>query len=321
MGTVWGEWETRSAVSSSNTQTNGRRGHNITRSEHQRREADFAFENAKVKNQSAAVDLYTSNQNWSSGLKIGDGLSGITEIKEQTKSPKSATTHIVATSMGDRVVNVALNSMMRTVAVRFKATNLKPKTQHRAFFDGVEVGAWVSPDKVSSNYPDGKLRFVGTPGSSNDGFGKDLVSDEDGILQGIFLIPNGRAPVNKSLFVTLDSVNYQTSGPTRSFPTGAREFMLHADESSATSTFSSSTVINDNNEFIVSTRPNEDVTGQGAFDPTVQTFMIDPMEAPEGVFVTSMDVFFEEKDPNLGIEGYLVSTDGESPTNTIIPHS
>ena len=56
------------------------------------------------------------------------------------------------------------------------------------------------------------------------------------------------------------------------------------------------------------------------FDPVAQTFLIDSFN-PEGLFVTELDVFFKTKDAVEGVEAYLTTTDGQVPTEQIIPFS
>ena len=47
-----------------------------------------------------------------------------------------------------------------------------------------------------SNFPDGVKRYAeGAVGSTQIGFGLPIVSDDVGDVNGVFLIPNGRAPV------------------------------------------------------------------------------------------------------------------------------
>lgn len=60
-------------------------------------------------------------------------------------------------------------------------------------------------------------------------------------------------------------------------------------------------------------QPNRD-------DPVAQTFRINAQNA-EGVFVTELQVYFKTKDKTQPVLAYLTTTDGEVPTNTIIPHS
>ena len=170
----------------------------------------------------------------------------------------------VRTSHGDRVTNVALAETMRTIAVRFRATDLKPKTRYFLFFDEVDISAWVSTDTIQGGYDDGLDRYAGVPNEFRGGFGQNIISDDTGTVQGVFLIPNGRPPVAGTEYSTLGAVQYQTSGATRSFNTGTRQVRITSDaqnrddidllEGFADTTFVSSGVVQDMQETIVSTR-------------------------------------------------------------------
>lgn len=313
---------------------------------------------------------------------------------------------VVNTSYGDRVVDVALAATMRIIAVRVYATRLKPNARFYAFFDGVDVSAWVSPDKMITR--EGTSRYRGAAGSHPAGFGKPLLSDDTGTFSGLFLIPNGRPPVEGYVFRgRLEDVQYQTSGTTKSFTTGTKTFRLNTDnrdrsdttivESLAETNFVSSGVIQDKQETIVSTRMPEFGAGTDKLlgseertltsggtsfssdsitefeeidpvtinnitnitnqitqniqnitnitnnitninrvvrprprrrprprprrrDPVAQSFLVDA-NYPDGVFVTDLDVYFSDKDPIHSVEAYLVTTDGQFPTENILPHS
>ena len=162
-------------------------------------------------------------------------------------------------------------------------------------------------------------------------------------------------------FGNLNEVEYQVSGRTRSFKTGERSFRLTSSkvnttdvskiEGFAESTFMSGSVINDKTEYIVSTRAHDfttqtrineqqnnsdmmldslDVTDRPPSqsvsvrprprDPIAQTFKVDNNN-PDGVFVSELDLFFKKKDAVQGVEVYIVSTDGETPSNKVLPHS
>ena len=145
----------------------------------------------------------------------------------------------------------------------------------------------------------------------------------------------------------MENLQYQTEGPTRSFNTGTKTLRLTTsatnvkDESQvegfAEADFTSSGVLVDKQETIVATRIPEfsstttvvgtetqiiesQETSANYYDPVAQTFKIDK-NFTEGVFVTELDIFFRTKDETQGVEAYLVSTDGQVPTEAILPHS
>ncbi len=348
MGTVWGDWETTGVRNTSSTrrETEGRATLNIT-------------ETTESTNQVRTQTTTNFNVNTSS---------------------------INRTSYGDRVTDVQLAETMRSIPVFFRATRLKPNTRFYAFFDDIDVTEWISIDEMVGTFPDGQKRYELPANRNRKGFGQNLISDSRGVLQGVFIIPNGRPPAPETEFNgRMGAIQYQTSGPTRSFKTGQRILRFSSSKTNtqnqdelqayAESSFVSSGVIQDKQETIVSTRvPNiqsrtrqtnsqsrtltstgisdvdVDVRGPDVIeriiveerliiqqrveervviqqvirpeprDPVAQTFTIDQTN-PDGVFVTELHAYFQQKDELQGVETYLVTTNGGVPTTTVIPHS
>lgn len=270
------------------------------------------------------------------------------------------------TSYGDRVTDVSVASTMRTVAIHWTMTKCKPNTRVYAFFDGVDVNAWVSPDAPKTDYDDDVTRAVLTPGTNQKGFGQPIITDGVGNATGIFIMPNGRPPQqtitledgteeNQIFRGDLESIVYQTSGPTRSFSTGSKRFRFTSSPTNRDSTleqsdlvdtyaqkmFTSSGVFIDKQETIVGTKVVDEVRATNVageqritrvdvetnitqtwhyYDPVAQTFQVD-QNYKDGIFVTELDVFFRTKDNTQGVEAYLLPTEGGAPTQTIIPLS
>ena len=322
VGTVWGAWETQRVQNISRSLGAARgNGGNL-----------FFTQNTQIVGQSRTI----------------------------TRPVRSVSTgSITSTSYGDRVVDMQVAETMRAFPVFFIAERLKPNTRYYAFFDSVDVSEWVSTDQMVDTFPDGKRRYTGVPNTNPAGFGTPIISDANGNINGVFLIPNGRSPELGSVFDgNLLNVEYKTSGPTRSFNTGQRSlrFTSSSDNNSdvtqlegfCQSDFVSSGVLLDKQETIVATRIPEVTTSfivreEGRTlrsssistrfvadppppprpvpdDPIAQTFFVDKTH-DEGVFVSDIDIFFKTKDPVQGVEVYLVATDGGFPSPKILPHS
>ena len=264
---------------------------------------------------------------------------------------------VVNTSYGDRVTNVELALTMRTRAIFFNATKLKPNTEFFVFFDDIDVTAWCSPDIVENTYADGLARYNGVVNSNPQGFGFPLISDDVGNLQGVWLVPNGRPPVKGYIYQgVLEDVEYQTDGATRSFPTGSRKLRFTSNEenrdsnsvysdivdSFAETFFTSSGVFVDKEKTVVGTREITEFTASRRegeteqrvdevvigtrtrtfwrTDPVAQSFMVDE-NAPYGIYITGIDLYFREKDPLLPVEVFFVDTEGGVPVTGIVGHS
>ncbi|AEC52957.1 structural protein [Synechococcus phage S-CRM01] len=324
LGTVWGDWETTSSQVIP--------GGIISFAEAQRRGLSIQDGGGSLPFTSRPVNVSSTTVLNQSRSEFRIGV-----------NPATSTT--VQTSQGDRIVDTQVAKTMRSTAVFFYAYRLKPNAKYYAFFDGIDVNAWVSPDEPTTLEEDGSKRFVNRANTNPKGFGAEIISDNVGTITGVFLIPNGHAPVNGTTFNgDMGAVQYDNSSPIRNFDVGTRSFRLTTNPTNGAdvdafgeSGFTSSGVIIDKQETIISTRvPNVERISTGrtqaqqvrtgpvptasAFDPVAQTFLIDNNN-PEGVFVTELDVFFKTKDENESVLAYLVSTEGQVPTEDIIPFS
>ena len=102
-------------------------------------------------------------------------------------------------SMGNRVVQIAFATFMRTRDITFTASMMKPTTRIFPFFDGVDVSAYVTPTGSSA--------------------GAALTTDAAGSASGVFTIPdpkvsgNPKWRVGKRAFrLTTSSTNVLTEG-------------------------------------------------------------------------------------------------------------
>lgn len=335
IGTVWGDWETDSTSRSRTTNTR----------------RNTAQERANLANQGVNI---SGNATGARNIRVTTTTETVVQSRDITTRNFNVTEgDPIETSYGTRVTDVSVASEMRSIDVRIVAEKLKPNTRYYAFFDGIPVGDWVSPGVIENR--------VYKPWTITDqkGFGEPLITDNNGYLNGMFIVPNGVAPDFQSKFTTLEDVEYRTSGPTLRFNAGQRTFTLIENaegvsnisqviqpiEGMAEAEFTASGIIADKQELIVSTRqPNVTITTRveeqtrrstrttetanfiqppprpAPRDPVAQTFEI-PAENSAGVFVTELDVFFRTRDPDVPVEVYLTTTSGQTPTETILPHS
>ena len=198
-------------------------------------------------------------------LKIGKISQSSLKLKDQPNVRyNTETSSIKSTAFGDRVVDIQLGARMRSIPVYFSASRLKPNTRYYAFFDDVDVSPWVASDSIATDYPDGRTRIV-TPSVERKAFGENLVTDGEGNISGVFIVPNGRPPAAGSSFNgNFNEIEYATSGSTRSFNIGQRVFRLTTSNTNSLdkesvnayseSVFTSGVVLSDKQETILSTR-------------------------------------------------------------------
>ena len=255
---------------------------------------------------------------------------------------------------GSRTVSTPYNAYIRSKMIQFVAKGLEPNTTLYAFFDGIDVSKWVNPDDVTNIV----TPFTGIGGYSEKGFGEPIVTDDDGNISGIFLIPNGHAPIkNKKTidYKTNIATFYDTSSDKRSFVVGSKSFRLTSSstnngDTENVSTFAetpytvsgipdttSSTIASTRVPYIYRRSPsnsdsvqyvNSSLSGSdqsGLLDPMAQTFTVSGFE--DGVFVSSIDLFFSSKstptgeDTNRPVSLYLTETNGGIPSRNVLPFS
>ena len=196
--------------------------------------------------------------------------------------------------VGDRLVQWAFISFMRSKMVFFKASGVQANTEMFAFFDGVSIADWVKQESFFSynshkqtEYGNTQLNATAHPNTKSK-----LYSDGNGQLEGSFFIPN------------TDAIRFKT---------GTLEFKLtditSIDDSkaitTASSVFTSTGVLDTRQEDVESTRilevvgtsletVNREVTSVNTtrVDPLAQSFTI---HEETGVFVTKLTLYFKQK--------------------------
>lgn len=255
---------------------------------------------------------------------------------------------------GQRTLSVPYTPYIRSKNVQFIAKGLEPNTRLYAFFDGIDVSAWVNPDDVTNI----TTPFTGIAGYAEKGFGEPIITDNNGNISGIFLIPNGYAPITGRKTTDLQSDPgsfYDTGSVQRSFIVGSKSLRLtsssaNSSDNTEVSTFAEAlytvsgipeTLTNsiqstrvpyisrrsadnsDTVQYIGSSLVNINQTG--LLDPLSQTFTVSGFE--EGLFLSSIDLYFANKqtptgeDTNRPVTVYLTETNGGVPTRTVVPFS
>lgn len=259
-----------------------------------------------------------------------------------------------ALDRGQRSLATPYNPYIRTKKVQFVVSGLEPNTKLYAFFDGISVSSWVNPDDVTNI----TTPFTGIAGYAEKGFGEDIVTDDNGNISGIFLVPNGYAPTKTKKTIDLQTspgTFYDTTSSKKSFVVGNKSFRLTSSGTNSGSnadvatfaetsynvtglpeTFTTSiqstrvpyisrrsTSNSDTVQYIGSSLVN--INQSGLLDPLAQTFKVSGFE--EGLFLSSIDLYFGNKatptgeDTNRPVSVYLTETNGSVPTRTVLPFS
>ncbi len=212
---------------------------------------------------------------------------------------------VVRTSLGDKILSVAFVPFIRERTIQFSATRLKPNTRVYPFFDNISVTGYVTP--------------VG------DAVGGPLITDANGAVSGTFVIPdpkidsNPRWRTGQRVFrLTSSSTNaaqdVETAAEFDYIAKGTLETIQNTIVSTREAVTVRQTVTDTRNITRTSTRTTQEVIAW--IDPIAQTFLIDDTG---GVFVTSIECYFQSKDANIPVTMQIREVVNGYPSRTILP--
>jgi len=227
--------------------------------------------------------------------------------RRRGRTVTTTTTRTIQEFVGQRVVDIEIIPFMRSREVSFSVKGLRPNTRMFPYFGNKSVSEWVrqepftqfsdNPTEVGSEFSDATSHPRGS---------SDLVTDAKGELTGNFFIPNTSAI---------------------QFRTGTQEFKLldiskNDDENSVTNSravYTSVGTIETIQRTIRSTRIITTITRDR--DPLAQTFRVDRVEHPNGLFLSKVDVYVKTKDSTIPLQVQIRPVENGVPTGRILPGS
>ena len=216
-------------------------------------------------------------------------------------------------SFGEIVQDVTVQPFMRSRRIAFTATGLKPNTIVYPFFDDVSVANTCKSSNSS-------LVDVGA-------FGGTLTTDTNGTLYGIFYLPENTFKTGDRIFKLVDVQNLISEAETISTIatgsyTGSNIIIAKANASvNVNQPQITQTVTQESQTVVTDVRTEESTNLIGWYDPIAQSFLVDdPSPSTPGVFVTKIDLFFQQKHPTLGVEVQVREVDQNTgyPTPRIV---
>jgi hypothetical protein len=227
----------------------------------------------------------------------------------------------IQTSIGDRVRNVSILPYIRAQEITVTIKGMKPNTRVYPFFDGEAIAEFCTP--------------------SGGVLGGNIYTDEFGAVSNLlFSLP---CP---------DHALSQTP-PLLVFRGGERQFLVtdvtNGDVNTATTfaeaMFQSQGLLQTKENVILSSRvpriSNTNLTGAQTIsftaatqtrtfipppppprgDPLAQTFYVDSSQYPDGLCLSSMDLYFKTKDENMPVMVDILTTANGFPTAIVVPFS
>ena len=201
----------------------------------------------------------------------------------------------VSSVVGDRVLSVSIIPFMRSIKVYFRAQGLRRKTRHYPYFGNTDISNFTRQENFArwATRTDDAGNVYTSNTSHPDGTSA-LTTDSTGILTGSFIVPSTdalRFNTGQQIFKLLDVTGGEDSDAL----------------SSANAIFTSTGTLETRQQIIQSTRVEtfntltQQTNNTWWVDPLAQSFWINPIENPNGIFLTKVDCFFATKEDNHGV--------------------
>ena len=239
-----------------------------------------------------------------SGRQVRDGIRTTFSIEN------------VRTVVNNKVVDTSFVPFIRSRRIYFKGKMFRPDTKVKLFFDGVDISSYATKDTFIEfkNNPDVKTYLGDTSPITNR---QELITDENGSIEGYFVIPNNAAlkfrTGEREVVITDTKPNDNDATTTASATYSARGVMQHKQR-----TVVSTRRVRVRRNRVTNTR-NIRRARTRWFDPLAQSFMIGEVET--GLYATSLDLYFFRKSANVPVQMYIVTTDNGYPSQEVVPFS
>lgn len=247
----------------------------------------------------------------------------ITQTGTRTDASISASYSESKDTVGSYITNFALKPYIRAQAIKVVAVGLRPGARHYVFFDKTPVSHLCQPAEVSSSTSFNEDSFfplgeVGDP----------IIASETGTVSCVFYVPAGTFLVGERELVVLDvsDIESQTAAASRAIGQfNAYNFSVDKQELSLnTKTVNTVKTTIDVTDYVSTTRGIVNRTSFVATppsDPIAQTFRVQsPEPGTDGTIITSIDVFFQRKDPVQGVVMEIREVLLGTPSTTVVPN-
>ena len=218
--------------------------------------------------------------------------------------------NVVRQLTSNAIVDIQVAPWMRSKKIQFKSIGLRSNTRYFPYFNNTDVSSWCREESTFTLFSSTDTDFGNEFSNATahpDGSG-NLITDAAGELIGSFFLPS------------TTSIRFRT---------GAAEFKLldvsgNNDANAVSSTraqYTASGVIQTRQRTFRSTR-NIDIMMIAPVvqqsDPLAQSFFIDRVEYPNGMFITQTSIYFATKDAVIPVICELVTVENGYPTQTVL---
>ena len=259
-------------------------------------------------------------------------------IEERTNKTLTVNRTNNSYDFGSYVTDMNIQPYLRSKAVKFKVTGMKPNSRVYAFFDEVDVNQYCIPTDAAGTWTGGN----------------QLITDQFGAVNGIFYIPAKTFFVGERIFKLIDVAslaigedNIQSRASAKYFGSNVSYAKNNVTLATSEAQLSSKSLTEQRLITTVDTQTNfssnfkayeTPATSFSAsavnptnfyansfdpciIDPIMQTFFIKEGPNVPGVFVNSIDVFFAAKHPTLGVSLEIREVFNGYPGLKVMPNS
>ena len=226
------------------------------------------------------------------------------------------------TGVGNYLTDSSSLVFIREQAIGIFASGMKPSTVVHVFFANKNVDAFVAPASFNFTAANPSVSSFNASGSQ----GATLTTDAYGNVAGIFYLPGATFYTGSStiLFADVASIASVSSAATTtaSCVFQAFNYPLTSTDPSIVSPQPTQAPTNITTNLGTGTSISAD-TNSSRFDPLCQSFYISSnmTNGQDGLYVTAVDLYFQAKDPLLGVSFDIRSMENGIPTATILPYS
>ena len=224
----------------------------------------------------------------------------------------------VTTQVGERILSVSILPFMRSIKVYFRAQGLRRKTRHYPYFGNEAIDIFTKQESFARYSTRSDAGAVSAGATAHPDGSTNLVSDSNGTITGSFIIPSNN--------------NLQ-------FSTGTQQFKLlditggvdSNSISSANTSFTSSGTLETRQRIFTSTRieriqtivEEQTQSWTNWVDPLAQSFLVDPVDNPNGIYLTKVKVFFATIEDNFGppVQCQIRPMENGVPVNNPLPQA
>ena len=256
------------------------------------------------------------DRTWTNTSRVREGRRVIT-TQTLTGEQTSIVADDINSALGQYISDVSIKPYMRSRSIRFRASGLKANTKYYVYFDGINVTSYARPasGELSDFDPNADDGLDEATLLSKYTVG-DIISNSDGIANGIFIVPNNESTKFSSGEKTLRLTNSPNNIDDETTSLADARFISNGLGVTRSETIISTSVPRIKVETV--TRTRQRIRRK---DPVAQTFRITD---ETGLFVTSVDLYFAGKpteDNKVGVQVYLVTTINGYPTSEVVPGS